>query len=115
MPTRSDVVSRWPALNAVVDAREWEMAFLDAAARITDGIWGAQAELGRIHYAGHLIAIANPTVQTPGPISSESAGGVSVSYAVKPASTDPDDLRATPQGRAYLRLRRSLGLIGSAV
>ncbi len=109
---RDDVIARWPALAAITDDERWAAALDDAALIVPEETWGRRCALARCHVAAHFIALGNPSVRESGPVSSESVGGVSRSYAVRPPP-DGYQWNATPYGTAYLLLLRQLGLFAT--
>lgn len=106
---RDDIIARWPALAALPAGAEWDAAITDAGLQLGAAAWGELLDLGTVHLAAHGMMTAHPEVSGPGPIQSESVGGVSRTYAVTAAAAG-GHLSSTPAGLAFLRLRRSLGL-----
>jgi hypothetical protein len=107
--TRAAIVARVPALNAVTDPAAWEAAIADAQLQVSSSAWGDLYELGVVYLAAHLLLAGNPEAAAPGPVQSETVGGVSVSYAVS-AAPFREQLASTTAGREHIRLRRMLGL-----
>jgi len=108
MPTKEDVIHRWPTLEKVTNADEWNAALADAAAQVDDSIWGRRAELARIHLAAHFLSLGHPALRDPGLIANERVGQVSRGYAVSPLPAG-FSYEATPYGREYLKLQRQTG------
>jgi Protein of unknown function (DUF4054) len=111
---RQDVIDRWRALAAVTAAGEWSAALTDAAAQVSPDAWGSRADLATIHLAAHLLFVDHPELVAVGPVTSESALGVSRTYAAS-ASAGAGDYGRSQAGREYLRLRRQLGLSISVI
>lgn len=104
--TPQNIRDRYPDLVSLADA-VLNIFIADAGLQTAGAAsWGAQADLAQIHLAAHLTALAYPNL-AKGIVQSQSAGGVSVSYAVAPMS--PEDLLRTRAGAEYLRLVRQRG------
>lgn len=108
----SDVTARWPMLASLFAGDTIgaiDTALADAALQVDVATWGPRATLATIHLAAHALFLAHPELSPSGPVQSESAGGVSRSYAVT-AVPGGSSYASTAAGREYLRLRSQLGL-----
>lgn len=113
-PTAANVQTRFPEF-AAVDTDRIDLA-LEEAARFVDDTWIEADRFVAIQYlAAHILA-SNGALHpeglssvgaVSGPISSESLGDASVSYASRSQSTSDEDLRSTPWGERFIRIRRS--------
>lgn len=94
--TSTQVLNLAPELSSVPsDRMNWALGV--ANARLSDSVLGAAAaDLARAYYAAHLLSLRSDA----GTVTSESAGGISRSYAA--AGDNPLDL--TAYGREYRRL-----------
>ncbi len=117
MVERADIENRYPALTGVTEPDEWDAAIADAQGDIATSVWGDPAPTGSplsrydrgvVCLAAHRLFAAHPELVEPGPVQSESVGGVSRSYAV--AAVGGRELSSTSAGREFVRLRRQLGL-----
>lgn len=77
----------------------------DVAIQVTSAVWGSRQEEAQRYLAAHLLTrIAQETgAGGAGPVTSESAGSVSISYAV-PADLNRYD--STFYGQRYMQLRK---------
>jgi hypothetical protein len=80
----------------------------DAALEMSVEFWGPLYDRAQAQFAAHLLGIARPDLALPpGPVSAESVGAVSRSYAVAPATKGR--WGATRHGVEYSRLMRTRG------
>jgi hypothetical protein len=100
-----------PETAGVADATLSQFLSL-AALRMTAAEWGAVYEQAVCYLAGHILTLSpsNPRraggSTHAGPVSSESAGGVSRSYgSISTKTTEESTLAMTDAGRAFLELR----------
>lgn len=96
--------------------RKMVEAFLsDAMLEVSEGKWGNLYEKALFALTAHLLTVAQSSSDTDGkpnlPVASESAGQLSVSYAVSANQTLSDSLYATTSyGQEYLRLQKLIKL-----
>ena len=89
------------------------LAFVNAAHDVDafDGEDGPHLHLARIYLAAHFGRTTGVAAAATGPVTSESAGGLSVSYGT--FSTSTEALGTTGWGNAYLALiMRSTATVG---
>jgi hypothetical protein len=102
---------RFPEFSAISDARV-ELFLDDAALQINIGAWGLKADLGIYWLTAHMLALdtaAGTTGGTYGPVTSESVGQVSRSYASGGSySGTSSEYGATKYGVNYYRLWRTI-------
>ena len=99
------VVALAPALSAVSSTGQTEI-LATVALQVGPGQWGTLQTAGQLALARHLGAIALRPSSGAGPVTSETVGPVSRTFA-NLASADVD-LQSTPWGAEYARLRRLL-------
>lgn len=76
-----------------------------AEAWLDECVWGCKYDTGQAYMAAHILAIADRD-GAGGPISSESVGGVSVSYGT--SGDSDEELNSTSYGQMFVSLRRTL-------
>lgn len=92
--------------SAVLDSDILE-AISDANDDVSDEFLGSKADRARLYYAAHLVecdyVVRSGVPTSQGPMSSQSIGGFSVSFAV-PTGTTPsrDDFQSTKYGQRYV-------------
>lgn len=102
--TWDDVVAIAPELSTVsVEMQNALIAYVEE--EISSTTWGARAARGKVYLAAHL-ATMSARVGSAGPVTSETVGSVSRSYAVD-ASSAPSG--STSYGAEYERLVMTLG------
>ena len=77
-----------------------------------EGVWGEKHVIAQSLVAAHIVTLAQEGSDGPaGPVVSESAGGLSRTYASGSGGTESDAYwSSTSYGRRYLALRRTLPL-----
>lgn len=85
--TRSDFDKTIPEL-ASVSSQAYEAAAAAADLQLNRAVFGVRIKLAGCYLTAHILARNPPAGVLPqgSPVASESAGGVSVSYAVRPAA-----------------------------
>ena len=99
-----------PELAIVTD--DDAQGFLDdAAAQLSKSTWGSLYDQAHARLAAHLTSLSRPDLAgAAGPVTSESVGDLSRSYAA-PASTQvPAAYAGSRHGIAFFQLQRRLGL-----
>ena len=76
----------------------------DVDKRVTEGVFGTATEQAQRYLAAHLLSLAFQPVGGRGPLSSESIGGVSVSYTL-PYLNQKTVLGSTQYGLMYMEIR----------
>lgn len=104
--TWTDVVDVAPALSTVdADAQTMILAYVNAELDVV--MFGGEAapktKLARVYLAAHLGTLSRPgaSATAAGPVVSESAGGLSRSYANMVSSTSSAGLERTTFGTMY--------------
>ena len=93
-----------PELSTETDGRL--DLFLNLASLSFDStVWGDKLAMGICLMVAHLVTLANRR-GSGGNISSQSVGGVSVSYSN--SGQGDDELKTTSYGQMYIKLRKSL-------
>ena len=104
--TSADVIALAPEL-AATDSGRMAWAVAEANTRLTASFWTSgemgpsRQTMGRALYAAHILS-----AKLTGPVSSETVGPLSRTYAIKAPSEDLDELDSTMYGRRYRRLIR---------
>lgn len=89
-----------------VAAETWTMILADVAADVSLSTYGTRQERAQRYLAAHyLTLIASSSKQTSGPVSSESVGQVSVSYAAV-NYRDRSRYDETVYGRQFVNIRK---------
>lgn len=90
-------------------------ALADALLQMNVNVWGIRADVGQLYLAAHLLAIegeafGGTTGGATGPLTQESVGDVSRSYAsgASSMSSAADDFAWTKYGAVYSRMKRTL-------
>lgn len=116
----ADVEIMAPDLAATpVSVQDEILALVDETVPATS--WGGEASarlrMARIYLAAHHATLWARATDAPGAIASESAGGMSVSYASDAAGFAGAPTASTKWGREYLELGRSLitAMIGTGL
>lgn len=93
-----------------ISASDFAAVLGDVLLEINVTFWGSQQMADRVtkYLVAHTLAMAHPELSGPGPVSSETVGEVSRSYAVG-APREPDTYDMTRYGKEYKRLRRMMG------
>jgi hypothetical protein len=105
--TVADIRTQLPEFSSLTDA-QIQLALDKANRRINTTAWGVKADDGLVCLTGHLLARSATEGQgAAGPISSESVGQVSVSYAISDSFKE-SDLGSTSYGRCFLELRKEV-------
>jgi hypothetical protein len=81
-----------------------ETAISLAEKRVSVGVWGDRYRQAVAYLAAHYLAVADKG-NNPGPVTSEKAGSVSVSYGYSQQSSG---LESTSYGQQFLELRDEL-------
>lgn len=114
--TLQEYRSAFPEHSAVSDAAV-NFAIDRANTEIGDEFLGARTVLAQKYYAAHFVqADAVASASDPaatGPVSSMSAGEMSVSFAVAtPAAASKDDFQSTKYGQRYVQIiSRGIGMV----
>jgi hypothetical protein len=104
---RTDVTNRAPEF-ASLDPSVIQLAIDDATLQVNRTVFGAKADLATVYLAAHNLSVSYPQYITQvAPVSQESVGEVSRSYAVTPQASSFSAYGATKWGREYLRLVRA--------
>lgn len=108
MITWANVVARAPELSTV--GPETQAAILsDVVVMLNASVFGDKYDMACAYLAAHYGTLSKNKGQGPGgPISSESTGRVSRSYAVAPKTARDDDYTTTIYGQRYLAIVNSL-------
>lgn len=103
---KADIIARAPELASLSDSA-FTTAIADAALQLAPDFWGDILDLATVYLCAHMLAVQNPSVVSggAGPVSSESVGPISRSYAVK-AVDDAEEYATTRWGLEYVRLRK---------
>ena len=113
MPTIDDFRERYPEFKEV-DGFRIALFLLDAQQEISQARWGRLFERGVLALTAHLLRLSLWTTEGGGGanrnLASESAGELSVSYAVPTLTGTDADYQLTAYGQEYLRLRRLVGV-----
>lgn len=113
MPTINDFRERYPEFKEV-DGFRIDLFLLDAQQEISQARWGRLFERGVLALAAHLLRLSLWTEKGKGEanysVASESAGELSVSYAMPTLTGTDADYQLTAYGQEYLRLRRLVGI-----
>lgn len=80
---------------------------------VPESRWGKWTAKGRALLAAHTASLARPELAEGGVVASQSAGGVSVSYAA--SAGDAGELSSSRHGVEFARLRRTVGLGGMII
>lgn len=115
MPTfDTDVfIERYPEFNEV-DYTKIDLFLSDAEMEVSQSRWGKLYQRGVLALTAHLLRLSLWTTEGGGGanrnLSSESAGELSVSYAVPTLTGTDADYQLTAYGQEYLRLRKLVGI-----
>ncbi len=90
-----------PALSAVTTAAQ-TFYLTESLRQIDPDVWGEYATVGQIYLAAHMATISNGGGAAAGPITSETLGAMSRSYAIPSWLTS--SLALTKYGAEYKRL-----------
>lgn len=109
--TWTDVMALAPELSSVsTDGRTYILAHVNTALNLAefDGEDGPKTRLARIYLAAHFgaISLAGATGAS-GPVTSESAGGLSRSYGTTTSTSSGSGIERTGYGQLYLQLVRT--------
>lgn len=109
----ADVLAHAPELSTVASGAQADLlAHVNASIAVDDfdGEDGPNTKLARIYQAAHLATLAGFAASgASGPVASESAGGLAVSYAAALGVASYSDLSATAYGKALRgMIRRSV-------
>lgn len=117
MAARLATVADLPSEFDGVDSRDLTFWMNLASKQISVEVWEDDASEAHALLAAHFLksnSFGSGTAAA-GPISSEGAGPVRVSYAVASLATRADDLATTTYGRALLELAKGLCLTPIAI
>lgn len=108
MSARHATVADLPSEFDSVDSRDLSTWQRISQARISLAVWGAKSHIAHALLWSHMLKRANlgSGSTASGPVSSESAGDVSVSYAV--ANVDSSDYATTVYGREFDSMRKAI-------
>lgn len=109
MAARNATVADLPPEFDSVDSRDLTYWLAVAAERVPVKAWGTKASRAQAMLAAHMLKRAGlgESGSTGAPVSSESAGDVSVSYAIE-ATAAASDYGSTVYGREFDAMRRAL-------
>ncbi len=107
--------TRFPEFASTADYSDArvQLALDDAALQINRSLWGNKADLGTYYLAAHALVVNDSAFDSgggSGPVTQESVGQVSRSYAAPGASEVEamGDLAWTKYGKLYWRLKRQI-------
>ncbi len=104
--TQTNVLLIAPELSGIA-AEVWMLILADVALEVPSSVFGSRQEQAQRYMAAHyLTLIAASNKQTAGPISSESVGQVSLSYAAA-NYRDRSRYDETVYGRQFIQIRKS--------
>lgn len=113
MPTINDFRERYPEFKEV-DGFRIDLFLLYAQQEISQARWGRLFERGVLALAAHLLRLSLWATEGNGGanrnVASESAGELSVSYAMPTLTGTDADYQLTAYGQEYLRLRKLVGI-----
>lgn len=111
MITWADVVAVAPELASVATATQ-NAILADVAAQLVAAQWGSRYDVACTYLAAHLGTLSKSGGQgVAGPVTSETVGSVSRSYAAPAVSES--GMGSTSYGREYERLKKqNVGRIG---
>ncbi|MDC4238333.1 DUF4054 domain-containing protein [Pasteurella multocida] len=113
MSLQNSFITRYPEFEDA-DSEQVGIFIEDAKAEISEKHWGRLYGRGVMALAAHLLRISLNTKENQGgaihPISSETAGELSVSYTQSISNTSDDFYQTTAYGQEYLRLRKLIGV-----
>lgn len=117
--TASDVKTRFPEFSAIPDPQV-SAAINDTKCNFDTDRWDCLYERGHSLYVAHLLSFGTsedgPTKSNGSPVSSQTADGVSRSYAVyNPVSASESFLMQSKYGQEYLFLMKSVGMGATCV
>lgn len=104
--TKTNVLIVAPELSTVEDDA-WTLVLADVASEISASVYGSKQEMAQRYLAAHyltLISMSADAKQTSGPVSSETVGQVSKSYA-QVNYRDRNRFDETVYGRMFNQLR----------
>lgn len=94
-----------PDIIAIIDVAHQDFFLAQASRRFTIDQYGDFAEEIQAHAAAHYAQMAQTDPAGKGPISSESVGGVSVSYTL-PVNNTPETYGETQFGRILKKMMK---------
>ncbi|NBI12499.1 DUF4054 domain-containing protein [[Haemophilus] felis] len=114
MPLPQRFLARYPEFEET-DSEKIGLFVEDAKAEISEKHWGRLYERGVMALAAHLLALNKQAQHSQGgairPVSAESAGELSASYAMSIATSSLDEFyQTTAYGQEFLRLRKLVGV-----
>ncbi|HDR0997898.1 DUF4054 domain-containing protein [Pasteurella multocida] len=113
MPLQNSFIKRYPEFKNA-DPEQVGIFIEDAKAEISEKHWGRLYERGVMALTAHLLRISFNSKESQGgairPISSETAGELSVSYTQSISNPSDDFYQTTAYGQEYLRLRKLIGV-----
>lgn len=108
--TWENVTALAPELSTVPEARQ-NFILARVNTELAANVWGDRLDIGRVYLAAHLATRSNAGagggVAPAGPVTSESVGSVSRSYAA-PAGSSASDYKSTVYGEEYANLVKQL-------
>lgn len=114
MPLIEDFLLRYPEFEKT-DVSRIGLFLSDAQAEVSKARWGKLYDRGVMALTAHLLKLKAEAEVTEGEanrnLAGESAGELSVSYAMPISANGSDDFyQLTAYGQEYLRLRRLVGV-----
>ena len=113
MPLTEDFLLRYPEFEKT-DAKRIGLFLSDAQAEVSKVRWGKLYDRGVMALTAHLLKLSTDAEISGGAanrnLASESAGELSVSYAVPTLTGTDADYQLTAYGQEYLRLRKLVGI-----
>jgi len=113
MITPADITAKFPGVfDSLLDATV-QLAIDEAALNINEDLWGDYYNLGLIYLSAHLLAVSVPGVLgglagAAGPVTSQGAGDVRVSFAAGASAMSATFFGNTSYGQMYLQYRRTI-------
>ena len=106
--TKANVLSIAPELSSVLDDA-WTLILADVAGEVSSTIYGTRQEQAQRYLAAHYLTLisSDSRVDAQGPVSSESAGQVSKSYA-QVNYKDRNRYDETKYGRVFNSIRKGV-------
>lgn len=113
MPLQDLFLQRYPEFNQT-DLNLVGLFISDAQTEMSQKRWGKLYQRGVMALAAHLLKLRLDAQENNGnanrPLASESAGELSVSYAVSAMVGSEEFFQLTAYGQEYLRLRKLVGV-----
>jgi hypothetical protein len=113
MITPSQLQAKFPGVFDALSDAEIQLAIDEAALNIDEDLWGDYYDIGLYYLSAHILIATTPTALgglagASGPVTSQRAGAVSVSFAAGASAVSASSYGSTGYGQQYLTYRRQI-------